>query len=258
MLTARDDRASRLEGFRAGADDYVSKPFDSDELRARILVGLRIAETERVLTAHVAELRDALERNRSLSGLLPLCAWCRKIRDNDGYWKQVETYITENTDARFTHGICEACAETLETQQDDSSAGAAAEEPPLAQEPGCAPLSGCLRTLSLADLLQAFHHSMRSGRLTLTRVNGEVASVYLKDGEVRQARTDELAGEDAVFHALQWEDGDFTFDEGETAPAPNVLRSTMGLLMEGMRRIDEARHQQSSCPVSSAQEWRLS
>jgi len=57
----------------------------------------------------IFELRDALANIKILRGLLPMCAWCKKIRDDQGYWKQVETYIAERSDAEFTHGICPDC-----------------------------------------------------------------------------------------------------------------------------------------------------
>lgn len=59
----------------------------------------------------VAELRDALERVKRLQGLLPICAHCKKIRDDQGYWNQIENYISEHSEADFTHGICPECAE---------------------------------------------------------------------------------------------------------------------------------------------------
>ena len=48
---------------------------------------------------------------KTLKGLIPICAWCRNIRDDDGYWKKVEEYISEHTDAAFTHGMCEECVQ---------------------------------------------------------------------------------------------------------------------------------------------------
>jgi len=67
----------------------------------------KVAEQEREKL--ISELQDAMSRIKTLSGLLPTCAWCRKIRDDDGYWKKVETYIEEHSDASFTHGICPEC-----------------------------------------------------------------------------------------------------------------------------------------------------
>ncbi len=58
-----------------------------------------------------AELRDALTKVKTLTGMLPICAWCRKIREDSGYWTSLEKYIVDNTSAQITHGMCESCAE---------------------------------------------------------------------------------------------------------------------------------------------------
>lgn len=57
----------------------------------------------------ISELKEALSKIKTLSGLLPICAWCKKIHDDKGYWKKVETYVEEHSDASFTHGICPEC-----------------------------------------------------------------------------------------------------------------------------------------------------
>lgn len=67
----------------------------------------KVAEQERENL--ISELQGAMAKIKTLSGLLPTCAWCRKVRDDDGYWKKVETYIEEHSDASFTHGICPEC-----------------------------------------------------------------------------------------------------------------------------------------------------
>jgi PAS domain S-box-containing protein len=61
----------------------------------------------------VLELQDALKKVKTLKGLLPICASCRKIRDDQGYWTSVEAYILQHSDAEFTHGMCPECARTL-------------------------------------------------------------------------------------------------------------------------------------------------
>lgn len=58
-------------------------------------------------------LNSGLENVKVLSGLLPMCAWCKNVRDDDGYWLQVENYVAQHSEATFTHGICPACREKL-------------------------------------------------------------------------------------------------------------------------------------------------
>ncbi|RJR15269.1 MAG: PAS domain S-box protein [Nitrospiraceae bacterium] len=64
---------------------------------------------EKVQGNLIRELKEALRKIKTLTGLIPICAWCKKIRDDQGYWKKVETYIREHSDASFTHGICPDC-----------------------------------------------------------------------------------------------------------------------------------------------------
>jgi sigma-B regulation protein RsbU (phosphoserine phosphatase) len=109
MLTAKTLPSEIVTGLEAGADDYLTKPFDSSELRARIQVGERILELQRNLAMRVAELEEALSRVKQLQGLLPICSYCKKIRDDQNYWQQVESYISKHSEAQFSHGICPDC-----------------------------------------------------------------------------------------------------------------------------------------------------
>jgi len=109
LLTARTGRADIVEGLAAGADDYVTKPFDRDELRARAQVGCRVIGLEKALAARVEELEKALARVKHLQGLLPICSYCKRIRNDRNYWQQVESYLSEHSEAQFSHGICPAC-----------------------------------------------------------------------------------------------------------------------------------------------------
>ncbi len=95
FLTAKTDQDSLLKGFAAGGVDYLTKPFHMPELLARV-------------GAHV-KLKKALEEIRTLRGLIPICAYCHKIRDDSGYWEQVESYIQSRTAAVFSHTICPIC-----------------------------------------------------------------------------------------------------------------------------------------------------
>jgi DNA-binding response OmpR family regulator len=109
LLTSRDRPEDLAEGLAAGADDYIVKPFNDMELRARITVGARIVGLQRGLADRVAELESALQRVKQLQGLLPICSYCKKIRNDQNYWVRVEAYLTKNADVRFSHGICPEC-----------------------------------------------------------------------------------------------------------------------------------------------------
>lgn len=109
LLTSRAQPEDIVAGLRAGADDYITKPVDREELSARLQVAARIVGLQQRLSDRVTELEQALARVRQLQGLLPICAYCKRIRDDQNYWNQVETYIAEHTDVQFTHGICPSC-----------------------------------------------------------------------------------------------------------------------------------------------------
>jgi phosphoserine phosphatase RsbU/P len=113
LLTARSSREDIINGLRAAADDYVTKPFDRQELHARLQAGVRIVRLQLDLAARVAQLEEALGRVKKLHGLLPICSYCKRIRNDDNYWQQVESYIEEHSGAEFTHGVCPQCYDEI-------------------------------------------------------------------------------------------------------------------------------------------------
>jgi len=94
LLTALQGKANYLEGIHAGADDFMSKPYDPDELKARLTVAARIMH----LQEHV----------KKLEGILPTCMYCKRIRESDK-WVVFEEYIAARTEASFSHGVCPEC-----------------------------------------------------------------------------------------------------------------------------------------------------
>ncbi len=113
LLTSRDNKQDIVGGLAVGADDYIVKRFDSAELRARVGVGERMIALQTELATRVDELEKALDNVKKLQGLLPICSYCKKIRSDDDYWQEVETYFTEHSDTEFSHGICPHCFEKL-------------------------------------------------------------------------------------------------------------------------------------------------
>jgi DNA-binding response OmpR family regulator len=109
LLTSRNAQADLVEGLDAGADEYLVKPIDHGELRARLNAGTRILDLQARLADHVKELETALGSIRKLTGLLPICAYCKSIRDDSNYWHRVEEYVSEHAEVTFSHGICPKC-----------------------------------------------------------------------------------------------------------------------------------------------------
>ena len=92
FLSAKTETEDIVKGFAVGGVDYVTKPFIAAELLARVKTHVQI---------------------KTLKGLLPVCAKCKKIRDEEGLWDQLENYLEKNTDADFSHGLCGECADNM-------------------------------------------------------------------------------------------------------------------------------------------------
>ena len=113
MQTALDTADNIVEALDAGANDYIAKPFDRKELQARIRVGVRVVELQNALAQRVRELEDSIAREKRLQELVPICSYCKNIRDDQNYWQRVERYIEEHTGAAFSHSICPDCYEKI-------------------------------------------------------------------------------------------------------------------------------------------------
>jgi len=117
LLTAKGQAEDIASGLDSGANDYVRKPFNRLELRSRVRVGERMVALQHDLAERVRQLEQALANVTQLQGLLPICSYCKKIRDDQNYWQRVETYIESHVDVQFSHGICPDCFENIVTPQ---------------------------------------------------------------------------------------------------------------------------------------------
>jgi sigma-B regulation protein RsbU (phosphoserine phosphatase) len=119
LLTAKDRKEDIASALDAGADDYVVKPFEREELLARIRVGERMVALQSGLAERVQELQEALSHIKTLQGILPICMHCHKIRDDHDAWQKLEQYVTEHSGAQFSHGLCPECMEKYYPDTDE-------------------------------------------------------------------------------------------------------------------------------------------
>lgn len=113
-LTGRDNLQTELAALAIGAQDYLIKGKDDERILMRAIrhaIERKRLENEQVLLTN--QLKKALAEIRTLSGLIPVCCKCKRVRDDSGYWEQIDVYIRDHTDAKISHGVCPGCAQTL-------------------------------------------------------------------------------------------------------------------------------------------------
>jgi two-component system, response regulator PdtaR len=113
FITCLNDPAVLDKAIKTHPYGYLVKPYDNAELRSCIEIALVKHKAAKEREQLIARLEDALLQVKKLSGLLPICAACKKIRDDQGGWQQIEDYITSHSEADFSHSICPECARRL-------------------------------------------------------------------------------------------------------------------------------------------------
>ena len=120
LTTAHSDASILLDSIEVGVDKYLLKPLDMevlysalDQCAETVTLERKIQQQYREKDELIARLQEALDNVKKLSGLIPICSNCKKIRNDEGYWKQIEGYISEHSEARFSHGICPDCAKKI-------------------------------------------------------------------------------------------------------------------------------------------------
>lgn len=113
FVTAKNETTAIVEGFHCGGQDYIPKPFRREEVLSRVRTHVQVRLMIRKQAKLIDDLQKALAHVKTLRGLLPICASCKKVRDDKGYWHQIESYLRTHADLDFTHGICNDCARRL-------------------------------------------------------------------------------------------------------------------------------------------------
>ena len=123
VLTAYDTPEMLEEASAVGVGAFLAKPPKARELSQAIVIArarfgdlLRLRRANEALHRRTSELEEALTKIKTLRGLIPICASCKKIRSDKGYWQQLEEYIIEHSEADFTHGLCPECLKEMEMQ----------------------------------------------------------------------------------------------------------------------------------------------
>jgi CheY-like chemotaxis protein len=102
-----------FQGYDAGAVDYLLRPVNPRILRSKVAVFAQLWGQRKIIEMKNAELERYLKEIETLQGLIPICSNCKKVRNDDGYWERVETYITRRSGAQFSHAICAECEAEL-------------------------------------------------------------------------------------------------------------------------------------------------
>ncbi len=109
FITALDEMKDKLKGFQVGGADFITKPFQTEEVLARVKAHLTIQKLYKDLAAKNQKLEQALEEVKELQGIVPICSMCKNIRDDSGYWQRVETFVSERMGTKFSHSYCPTC-----------------------------------------------------------------------------------------------------------------------------------------------------
>lgn len=113
FLSALDDTENKVRAFECGGVDYITKPFEQAEVVSRVKTHLDLHRARKELAEKNLRLEQALGEIKILREILPICCYCKKIRDDKGYWNRIDQYLADHIDAKFSHGLCPECSKEL-------------------------------------------------------------------------------------------------------------------------------------------------
>jgi PleD family two-component response regulator len=119
FLTAKTETIDIVKGLELGAVDYITKPFNASELFARVRTHLELKKALDREKELIKKLKNALSKVKLLSGLLPICVKCKNVRDDKGYWRRVEEYLADHSEAQLSHSLCPNCVKELYPEMAD-------------------------------------------------------------------------------------------------------------------------------------------
>jgi len=115
-LTANSNDSIFMKARETEPFGFILKPFEEAALRANIEIAIYKRRIEREREELVRKLQEALAQVKTLSGLMPICAWCKNVRSDKGYWQTVEQYIRDNSELTISHGVCPTCQKRFEAE----------------------------------------------------------------------------------------------------------------------------------------------
>jgi CheY-like chemotaxis protein len=109
FITAMSQQDDEINGLKLGAVDFITKPFNMTIVQLRVKTHMDLRLQRKINAQRTAELEEALANIKTLKEILPICMYCKKIRDDEGYWSQLDQYVRDHTNSDFSHGICPEC-----------------------------------------------------------------------------------------------------------------------------------------------------
>jgi response regulator RpfG family c-di-GMP phosphodiesterase len=120
FITCLNQLEQEIQGLELGAVDYIYKPFNIELVKLRVRNQLELKQQRDRIEQQRNELEQSLALIKRLEGIIPICMYCKKVRNDNDYWQLVEEYVTERSDAWFSHGICPSCLEKKYPESTDS------------------------------------------------------------------------------------------------------------------------------------------
>jgi len=113
FISALNEVDDKVKALSLGGVDYITKPFQAEEVLARIKTHLTLRSLQKSLEDKNAQLQKALDEIKILQGIIPICTNCKKVRDDENFWNNVEGYLKKRLDIELSHSVCPDCSKKL-------------------------------------------------------------------------------------------------------------------------------------------------